>query len=275
MKYLVCVGVIMNIYKALNEITKFIDENIEEQIDYEILAKIMGVNTYTMQKIFSLLTNISLSEYIRKRKLSNAGYDLYNFNAKVMDIAIKYGYDNATSFSRAFETFHGIKPSKVNSSSKLKNFPRIIFDENIKIINTMEYKVIELEEMTLYGLGIKTNNIAIKKDAPKFFEKINKKYQPICGDIKYGMITYDYEEREECNEYYVLYDVKVDEFEKIVIPASKWLVFRINSSESKDIQDTSDKFYLEFLPSCKYSLRKLPELEYYHDGVTDFLVPIY
>ena len=265
----------MNIYKSLNKITKYIDENIENQIDYEILAKIMGVNSYTMQKMFSLLANISLSEYIRKRRLSNAGYDLYNTNSKVMDIAIKYGYENATSFSRAFELFHGIKPSKVNNTSKLKNFPRIVFDENIKITSSMEYKVIKLEEMILYGLGIKTNNIDIKKDAPNFFEKMNEKYLPICGNIKYGVITYDYKEREECNAYYVLYDVNADGFEKFVIPASKWLVFTINSNDSKEIQDASDNFYQEFLPSCKYSLRELPELEYYHDGVTDFLVPIY
>lgn len=265
----------MNVYKALNEITEYIDENIEYKIDYEELGKIMGVNTYTMQRIFSLLANISLADYIRKRRLSNAGYDLYNTDSRVMDIAVKYGYENATSFSRAFELFHGIKPSKVNNTSKLKNFPRILFDENIKTTKTIEYKVIELEEMTLYGIGIKTSNAIIKRDAPEFFEKMNKKYSSICGDIKYGMITYDYNDREECNGYYVLFDVKTEEFEKVVIPASKWLVFRINSRESKDIQDMSDNFYLEFLPSCKYNLRNIPELEYYHDGVTDFLVPIY
>ena len=63
-----------------------------------------------MRRVFSLLTNISLSEYIRKRRLSVASYDLYNDNLKVIDVAIKYGYENATSFSRAFSSFHGIKP---------------------------------------------------------------------------------------------------------------------------------------------------------------------
>lgn len=67
----------MNIYKCLNEITKYIDDNLEDKIDYEILAKIMGVNSYTMQRIFSLIADISLSEYIRKRRLSSAGFDLY------------------------------------------------------------------------------------------------------------------------------------------------------------------------------------------------------
>ena len=84
-----------------------------------------------MQRLFSMITGISISEYIRKRRLSNAGYDLYENNLRIVDIAVKYQYDNATSFSRAFEKFHGIKPSLVNKETNLKNFPRIVFNENV------------------------------------------------------------------------------------------------------------------------------------------------
>ena len=265
----------MNIYKCLNEITKYIDDNLENEIDYEFLAKIMGVNSYTMQRIFSLISGISLSEYIRKRRLSNAGYDLYETNAKVMDIAIKYQYDNATSFSRAFESFHDIKPSQVNKLSKLKNFPRIIFNEEIKMTNELEYEIVEKDELVLYGIGIKTNNSNISYDAPKFFMDTESKYKDKYGNIKYGMVTYNDNMRENCQEYFVLYDNEITEFEKIIIPPSKWLMFRINSQNAKDIQEMSHKFYLEFLPSCKYNLKEIPELEYYHDDITDFLVPIY
>ncbi len=265
----------MNIYKCLNEITRYIDDNLENEINYDVLAKIMGVNSYTMQRIFSLIAGISLAEYIRKRRLSNAGYDLYETNSKVMDIAIKYRYDNATSFSRAFESFHGIKPSQVNKFSRLKNFPRIIFNEEIKITNELEYEIVEKNELILYGFGIKTNNENISIDAPKFFNEIEANNKEKYGEIKFGMITYDDELRNNCNGYYVLYDKKFDELEKIIIPKSKWLVFRINSRNAKDIQELSHKFYLEFLPSCKFNLKEIPELEYYHDGVTDFLVPIY
>ena len=117
----------MNIYKSLNEITSYIDNNLEEKINYEVLARMLGVNVYTMQRLFTMIAGISVSEYIRKRRLSSAGYDLYRGNLKVIDVAVKYQYDNATSFSRAFEKFHGIKPSLVNKKTKLKNFPRIIF----------------------------------------------------------------------------------------------------------------------------------------------------
>lgn len=264
----------MNIYKSLNEITKYIDDNLEENIEYGTLAKMIGINTYTLQRLFSILTGISLAEYIRKRRLSNAGYDLYQNNEKIIDLAIKYQYENATSFSRAFEKFHGIKPSLVNKETKLKNFPRIIFDEKIDLTSELDYEIISLEDFNLYGLHIDTNNDTIGVDAPRFFQETTKKFYDKYGEINYGMVTYD-EEREECEKYYCLFDKEINDFEHIIIPKSKWLKFRINSQNAKEIQEMSHKFYEEFLPSCKYNLKELPELEYYHDNITDFLVAIY
>lgn len=265
----------MNVYKCLNDITSYIDENLEDKIDYVTLSRMMGVNSYTMQRVFSLIAGITLSEYIRKRRLSNAGFDLSQGKIKIVDLAVKYQYDNATSFSRAFEAFHGIKPSLVTSFSKLKNFPRIIFDEEVKETNELEYEIIKLEQFSLYGVGVETNNEKIGEDAPCFFDNVSLKYEPLYGKIKYGMITYEDDMRENCNGYFVLYDQNIESFEEFLIPEGRWLKFRINSQEPKDIQEMSHRFYLEFLPSCKYNLRDIPELEYYHDDVTDFLVPIY
>lgn len=90
----------------------------------------------------------------------------------------------------------------------------------------------------------------------------------------YGMVEYEDKERFYVKAYWVLYNKEIKGLEKKIIPKSKWILIRINSREAKDIQETSDKFYDEFLPSCKYNLRDLPEIEYYHDDVTDFLIPI-
>ncbi len=264
----------MNIYKSLNEITKYIDNNLEENINYEVLAKMLGVNVYTMRRLFAMVSGISLAEYIRKRKLSSAGYDLYQSNLKVMDVALKYQYDNATSFSRAFEKFHGVKPSLVNKQTKLKHFPRIVFNEDINFTTELDYEIVALNEMNLYGVSTSTSSEKIGKVAPLFFRQTEEKYLEKYGEVKYGMITYDVE-REEVKRYYCLYDKKISEFEHIRIPKSKWLRFRINSQNAKDIQKISHKFYEEFLPSCKYNLKELPELEYYHDNITDFLIAIY
>ncbi len=264
----------MNIYKSLNNITKYIDQNLEEEINYQPLAKMLGVNVYTMQRLFTVLAGIPLSEYIRKRRLSNAGYDLYKGNLKIIDIAIKYHYSNGTTFSRAFTKFHGIKPNQVTKNTKLKNFPRIIFNEDVNITTELNYEIITLDEINLYGLSITTDNHNISKDAPLFFKQTENKYLNKYGEVIYGMITYDIE-REKSQKYYCLYDKTIEEFEHIIIPKSKWLKFTINSQNATDIQEVSHKFYKEFLPSVKYNLKELPELEYYHDGITDFLVAIY
>ena len=111
----------MNIYQKINEITEYINHSMEKCpccncATINVLARIMGVNSYTMQRIFSLLTTITLSDYIRKRRLSCAGYDFITNNEKIIDVALKYQYESATAFSRAFEKFHGIKPSIVHQS---------------------------------------------------------------------------------------------------------------------------------------------------------------
>ena len=264
----------MNIYKNLNDITKYIDDNLDNDINYETLSHFLGVNTYTMQRLFTMLCGITLSDYIRKRRLSNAGYDIYQNKLKIIDVAIKYQYESATSFSRAFEKFHGIKPSKITKETKLKNFPRIVFNENIQITSELDYEIITLNEFNLYGISINTSNETINHDAPIFFKKTENKYLNKYGEIVYGMITYDIQ-REQVQKYYCLYTKKAKNFEKITIDQSKWLKFTINSQNPLEIQEISRKFYEEFLPSCKFNLKEIPELEYYHDGITDFLVAIY
>lgn len=265
----------MNIYTSLNKVITYIEENLEEEINYNKLSQLMATNEYTMKKVFQLISNISVTDYIRNRRLSNAGFDLYNGNEKVIDIAIKYQYDNPTSFSRAFEKFHGIKPRLVKANpKKLKIFPKLQFDENIPENENMEYSIVELDEKFLYGKGIKTDYYTIQQDAPEFFEKMRKIYLEKYGEIDYGMVVY--EDRIDSNnyEYWIAYSKEIEELKKIVIPKSKWLKFVINNQEAKDIQKVSRDFYEKFLPSSKFNLRPLPELEYYHDDITEFLIAI-
>ena len=88
------------------------------------------------------------------------------------------------------------------------------------------------------------------------------------------MVEYKTKERQYVKSYWILYDKEIKGLEKKIIPKSKWIVIRINSQEAKDIQEASNVFYYDFVPSCKYNLRDLPEIEYYHNDITDFLIPI-
>lgn len=167
----------MNIYIQLNKIIEYIEEHLEEKIEYKDLSKMIGVNEYTFQKIFSLISNVSISEYIRNRRLSNAGQELFIKNEKVVDISVKYQYSNATAFSRAFEKFHGIKPSEVRKNpEKLKMYTKLYFNEINEQNKNIEYKIVEKEEMILYGKYKITNNEQIGKDAPGFYIEMEEQY---------------------------------------------------------------------------------------------------
>lgn len=265
----------MNIYKALNEMIAYIEQHLDEKIEYEQLSKILGVDKEMTKRLFGLLCGITLSEYIRKRRLSAAGVDLINSNLRIIDIALKYGYENPTSFSRAFTLFHGVKPSEIRKNPKgLKNFPCLHFKENKVNQTDITYDIIKKDTFTLYGLGIKTDDNHISKDAPNFFSKMRKKYEMDHGPIPYGMVSYEQRFSSDNYEYWILYDKEIEGFKKITFPKSKWLVFHIPSQKAKEIQKISYQFYYEFLPSAKYKLKRLPELEHYYNGITDFLIPI-
>ena len=261
----------MNIYVELNNIIEYIEKNLEEEINYKEIAKIIGVNEYTFQKIFSVICNISLKEYIRNRRLSNAGEELYLTNEKIIDIALKYQYNNATAFSRAFEKFHGIKPSEVKKNpEKLRIYTKIHFDEINNINANIEYKIIEKEEMILYGKCKNTNNLKISKDAPNFYKEMSKKY----GEPLYGIVEYKDKDRLFIKAYWILYNEKYEGFQSYTVPSNKYILIKIKSQNADEIQKASKIFYYEFLPSCKYNLKDTIELEYYHDDITEFLIPI-
>ena len=90
----------------------------------------------------------------------------------------------------------------------------------------------------------------------------------------YGMVEYKDKERAYVKAYWILYNERIQVLEKKVIPKSKWILIRINSQKAEDIQEISKIFYYDFLPSCKYNFKDLPEIEYYHDEITDFLIAI-
>lgn len=129
----------------------YIEEHIEEKIDYEKVAQTVYSSTYHFQRVFSLFCGITLGDYIRKRKLTLAGKDLLTKKQKVIDLAFKYGYETPESFSRAFFKFHGVMPSKVKRNTILKSFPRYTASVDFSKGAEMKYKIEEKPEIILVG----------------------------------------------------------------------------------------------------------------------------
>jgi AraC family transcriptional regulator len=95
----------------MNSAIRYIEENITEDIDYDMVAEKACCSTYHFQRMFSFITDIPLSEYIRRRRLTLVAFELQNSDVRIIDLAVKYGYDSADSFSRAFQKVHGVVPS--------------------------------------------------------------------------------------------------------------------------------------------------------------------
>ena len=123
------------------ELIEYIEDNLCEDINYKKLSQILGVNEYTMHRIFLFVTNYTLAEYIRKRRLSMAALDLIDNGDKIIDIAIKYNYDSPQAFSRAFKAMMGFLPSEINNNrNNMKFFSKYeLIDEELD--DEIDYKI--------------------------------------------------------------------------------------------------------------------------------------
>ena len=119
-----------------------------EGIDFERAARIAGMSRSTYQRFFLLIANMTLDEYIRKRKLHYAVRELTDTDHRIIDIAMKYGYNSATAFTRAVRSFTGDTPSKIRKEGSCVCFPKLNFQIRIKkgemIMN--ETAIVKIEE---------------------------------------------------------------------------------------------------------------------------------
>lgn len=137
----------------LNNAISYIEENLSGTIDNDELARIACCYTYYFQRMFAYMADVPLSEYIRRRRMSLAAVDLQSSNGKIIDIALKYGYDSPTAFNRAFQSVHGIAPSLVkNDGVPVKVFPPISFKITIKGAEKMDYRIEKKTSLELLAL---------------------------------------------------------------------------------------------------------------------------
>lgn len=271
----------------MNGAVSFIEENLTEEINFEDVAKIACCSVYHFQRMFSFITDVPLSEYIRRRRLTFAAFELQNSDIKVIDLAVKYGYDSPVSFARAFQNQHGVTPTLARDKGvQLKAYPRMSFHITIKGDGEMNYKIVEKEAFDVYGIeGIFTieNGENLKK-IPEFWDETLKdgRYaklaesanigsskglravNAVCGYRKTGGNTFPY----------MLFafktDVSNDEgYTVISIPAATWVVFKSREhtieETSSVFQDLSKRVYTEWLPTASYEKLEGHELELYYE----------
>ncbi len=132
----------MELVERMNESIKYIEEHLNDEIDYQTLGRIACCSAYHYQRMFTSMAGITLSEYIRRRRMSRAAVDLQSCGEKIVDVALKYGYSPPTAFKRAFQAFHGVAPSSVkNAGVSVKSFSHIVFTFAVKGASEMNYRI--------------------------------------------------------------------------------------------------------------------------------------
>lgn len=147
----------MNWLAEMNRVVQYIENNLTENIAYEKLSSIVGCSVYEFSRIFSFMTKMSISEYIRRRRLSQAVFDIQNGTEKIVDIALKYCYESQATFTRAFKELHGTAPLSARKSGvQLKTYPPITFTLTIKGGNELNFRI-EKKAITMVGMYVLMN----------------------------------------------------------------------------------------------------------------------
>lgn len=235
---------------------EFMEQHITEDISAEDVANHVHISSFYFQKGFSMLCGYSVTEYIRNRRLALAGGDLATTDIKIIDVAMKYGYDSPDSFAKAFTRFHGVSPTMARKDNvMIKTFAPLKLEISLKGGYLMNYKIVDKESFTVLAVSKKFDYENCKQEIPKFWQehyaKGNGKY--ICG--MFG-INIDEKMGHDSFEYLIadLYNPKAeipDGFETRTIPAFTWAIFSCDGALPTALQDVNTKIFSEWLPALK------------------------
>ena len=266
---------------GLQNAINYIEDHLTEEINYDKVAKEAACSSFYFQRIFGILCEISLGEYIRNRRLTLAGNELNASDIKVIDIALKYGYESPESFARAFSKFHGITPSEAKKNgSKLKSFSRLSVKITLSGGSMMDYKIVEkgafdiIEKVEAHSIENDVN----AKSIPDFWIKSYNDgtvktllesttdrafiFGVCYGNHSDSAKTFDYSIGAAYNK-----NATVPEgFRRNTIPARMWAVFECKGAMPKAMQDMWHKITSEFFPTSGYQPTYEMDIEAYTNG---------
>lgn len=259
----------------LNTSIAYVEENLTGKIELERAAQLAQCSSYHYQRMFSYIADVTLGEYIRRRKMSLAGVDLQR-GEKVVDVAGKYGYDSPTSFNRVFKSIHGMTPKEAKQSgAKLTSYPMLTFKLTVKGVQAMEYQLIDKDAFQVTGFGLKLaqDMEAAQKRIPEFWNEVSSSGQleqliPHMDQNNPGVmgISLMTSEVQDAWEYVigVASNDTTEEFAQYEIPAAKWAVFSgTGPMPGGAIQELQQQVFTEWLPTSGFEYAELPDIELY------------
>ena len=262
----------------LKEVIDYVEQHLqrkEEPVDPGEISRMAGCSYDFFLKVFSYMNEISFAEYIRSRKMTLAGYDLKSTDMRIVDISYKYGYDSPTSFTRAFQQFHGMTPKEARETdAELLVYPRMQLSDQERYAWRIEHKA----AFSLLGKSIRLSaaDESYQQNIRRFWSDSQKNgmvsrlisldegqpgglfgvcsgYNPAVQDTTYGIMV--------CSAAKPAADLEVLE-----IPESAWAVFDCYGPGSTAIQKGWKYLLEEWVVKYPFRHADCPELEWYSDG---------
>ena len=267
----------MDCIESIQRAIAYIEEHMLDPINYEDVAKHLHMSSYHFHRTFSMLTGMTANEYIRNRKLSMAGQELILSDQKVIDIALKYGYETPESFTKAFSRFHGVTPNVARrSGTTLRSYNRLIIRIKLEGGTLMDYKVVEREKFSLLVKAQAFRNESISEEGnteiPDFwkqcgtdgvFEVLKQHTKThdtygVCAPISKESAHFDYGIGMRYEGGAVPEGFRVWE-----VTSTLWAVFPCIGEDGSCIGETWERIFQEFLPNSQYNMLDAADFELY------------
>ena len=277
----------MDLLTRLSLAVAYVEDHLTGEIDPEALARIACCSAHSFYRMFTFLTDMSLPEYIRKRKLTLAAIALQHSDIKVIDLALQYGYDSPVSFARAFQALHGVTPSEARVEGvTLKACPRISFQISIKGEKEMDYRIETKEAFQVFGIEGIFRSGGEYPDSPHALwnqNHANGAYEKLAADagglpafVSSGLCAVhgvcDYKPTAPGTFAYMQCafrsrDSRVDGYTLAEIPAHTWVILPSERFAwdriGEVIDDLNKRFFAEWLPTAEYEQADSVNLEVY------------
>ena len=262
----------MNIIKSFNNTSDYLETVLDDEIDEKKVTQLSGYSYSMFSRLFSILTETTLSEYLRSRRLTEAAVILRNKDEKIIDVAFKFGYESSDSFGTAFKNFHGFTPSEVRNGKPFKLVSRVQLALSVRGGRSMNITIQKKQAFTVAGVNEQSINSSL---CPSVWDKLYEKYShdelASLGNGQSVGVCHDMENSSTINYMagYIVNDVDKARsmgLDVLEVDEAEYVVVELVGSVPESIHN-GWKYAMEvFFPEHGYIHSGKPDFEYYHEG---------